>query len=130
MLRSVLAILAGPVVFGLVCVPTNWLIVKLFPGFFDEQWNTEHRGMLALLVSLTILFAGASGLAGGWIARENVMLHTAVMCLLQIGIGIMVQRQYWTVLPLWYHLTFFALLVAGIFLGGWMATLAYGDSRG
>ena len=45
MLRSVLAVLSGPVVFGLICVPTNWVIVKLFPQHFDEQWNTKNPGM-------------------------------------------------------------------------------------
>ena len=40
MLRSVLAVLSGPITYGLVCVPTNWLIVTLFPNHFDEQW--EH----------------------------------------------------------------------------------------
>jgi len=101
MLRSVLAVLSGPVVFGLISVPTNWVIVKLFPQHFDEQWNTKNPGMLVVLVSLTILFAGAAGFVGGMIAKENVILHVATMCVLQLGIGVAVQRQYWDSLPLW-----------------------------
>lgn len=121
MLRSLLAVLSGPVVFGLVCLPVNWIIVKLFPRYFDEQWNTQHTGMLVLHVSLTILYAGASGFVGGWIAKDNIMAHVAVMSVLQLGIGIFVQRQYWNILPLWYHLTFFVLLVVGIVIGGIIA---------
>lgn len=117
MLQSILAVASGPVVFGLTCVPSNWVIVKLFPSHFDDQWQTRNTGLLILLVSLTILFAGASGFVGGWIARHNVMTHAGALCVLQLAIGVAVQRQYWTVLPLWYHLSFFVLLIAGILLG-------------
>lgn len=117
MIRSVLAVLSAPVVYGIVCVPVNTLIVKLFPSHFDEQWVTRQPALLVLLVSLTVVFAGAAGFVGGWIARENVMAHAAVMCVVQFAIGIAVQRQFWDVLPLWYHLTFFVLLVVGT-LGG------------
>jgi len=65
MIRTFLAILSGPVVFGLVCVPTNGLVVTLFPTYFDPQWQTQHTGLLVLLVSLTLVFAGASGFVGG-----------------------------------------------------------------
>lgn len=124
MLRSVLAVLSGPVVFGLICVPMNWIMIKLFPDYFDEQWNTQRPGMLVVLVSLTILYAGASGFVGGWIAKDNVMAHIAVMCVLQLVIGVLVQRQYWDTLPLWYHFTFFVLLLVGIVLGGIIASVS------
>lgn len=124
MLRSVLAVLSGPVVYGVLCVPVNWLIVKLFPSQFDERWVTDNTGLLLLLVSLTIVFAGASGFVGGCIAQQNVMKHAAAMCTLQLAIGIIVQWQYWDVQPLWYHFTFFALLIAGVFLGAHLQTKA------
>ena len=117
MLRSVIAVLSGPVVFGAVCVPTNYLIVKLFPSQFDKNWVTTHTGLLALLVGLTLLYAGASGFVGASIARDHVTWHIVAMCVLQLAIGIAVQRQSWDALPLWYHYTFFALLVLGILLG-------------
>lgn len=124
MLRMVLAVLSGPVVFGLVCVPSNWLVVKLFPTHFDEQWQTRHTGLLLLLVSLTLVFAAASGFVGGWIAKQNITTAVAGLCVLQLGIGIAVQRHFWDTLPLWYHLTFFVLLLAGIILGGWLSVAA------
>jgi len=126
MLQSVLAVVVGPVVFGMVCVPSNWVVVKLFPSHFDEQWQTRHAGLLVLLVSLTLVHAGASGFAGGWIAKDRVMMHAAAMCVLQLVIGIAVQRQFWDTLPLWYHLAFFVLLVAGILLGAWLAVVLRG----
>ena len=94
MLRSVLAVVCAPIVYGLICVPTNWLVVKLFPSLFDENWMTKNNGLLVLLVSLTIVFAGASGFVGAVIARENVVYHA-------LAIGIAVQRQVWDAMPLW-----------------------------
>lgn len=125
MLRSVLAVLSGPVVFGAICVPTNFLVVKLFPSHFDKNWVTGHTGILALLVSLTVLYAGASGFVSASIARDHLLWHITAMCALQLAIGIAVQRQSWEALPLWYHYTFFVLLVLGILLGaGMQSTLA------
>lgn len=121
MIRSTLAVLSAPVVFGLVCLPTNWLIVKLFPSHFDENWLTKNTGLLVLLVSLTALFAAASEFVGAAIARKNITAHIIAICLLQLANGVGAQRQYWDVLPLWYHLTFFVLLLVGIPLGGWLA---------
>ena len=123
MLRGVLALAAGPLVYGLVCVPTNWVVVKLFPAHFDEQWQTRHTGLLVLLVSLTLMFAATSGFVSAMIARHNVMVYAAILCVLQLGIGVAVQRQYWNSLPLWYHLTFFLLLVVGILVGAWLSLL-------
>ena len=31
-MRSILAVLSAPIVYGLLCVPVNALIVKLFPS--------------------------------------------------------------------------------------------------
>ena len=119
-MRSVLAVLVGPVVYGVVCLPVNWLIVRMFPAHFDESWITENTGLLVLLVSLTIVFAGASGFVGAWIAPGNVMAHAAAMCAFFLAIGTAVQRQYWSVLPLWYHFSFFSLLIVGTPLGAWV----------
>jgi len=121
MLKTVLAVLSGPVVYGLVCVPCNWVIVKLFPSHFDERWQTQHVGLLLLMVSLTVVYGGASGLVGGSIAGEHVRMATVGLCVVQLGIGVAVQRQYWEALPLWYHLSFFVLLLAGIVAGAWLS---------
>ena len=90
-MQSVIAVLSGPVVYGAICLPVNWLILKMFPSHFDEKWITGNTGLLVLLVSLTIVFAGASGFVGAWIAPGNVMAHAAAMCALFLAIGIAVQ---------------------------------------
>jgi hypothetical protein len=118
-MQSVIAVLSGPVVYGVICLPVNWLIVKMFPSHFDEKWITRDTGILVLLVSLTIVFAGVSGFVSAWIAPGNVMVHAAAMCALQLAIGVAVQRHYWSVLPLSYHFSFFGLLIVGIPLGAW-----------
>jgi len=123
LLRSIIAVLSAPIVYGAICVPVNWLIVKLFPSHFDEHWITKNNALLLLLVSLTIFFAGVSGFVGAAIARDKIMYHSAAICILQLAIGIAVQRQYWNVLPLWYHVWFFALLVLGIPIGAWLQTI-------
>ena len=117
MLRSIIAVLSGPVVYGVLCVPIDFLVVTLFPSHFNEHWVTDHTGILALLVSLTIIYAGASGFVCAMLARHHVVSHVTAMAILQLAIGIAVQSQSWTVLPVWYHYTFFVLLISGILMG-------------
>jgi hypothetical protein len=119
-MRSVLAVLAAPIIYGAVCLPTNWLIVNIFPAHFDERWITGDTGLLFLLVSLTVVFSGASGYVGARIAPGNVMAHAAAIGALLLAIGIAAESQYWTALPLWYHLAFFGLILLGTPLGAWM----------
>lgn len=116
-MRSILAILSGPFVYGLLCLPGNWLVVQLFPSKFDEQWITTHPPLLILLVSLTIIYSFGSGLACGLIAKRNIMKHAYTMSIFQLLLGIAIQTQYWDLLPIWYHLSFFVLLVVGILWG-------------
>lgn len=114
---SVVAVLSAPFVYGVLCVPGNWLVVTLFPQHFDERWVTRRPRLLVLLLAMTVVYAGASGFVGAWIAPSAVMGHAAAMCVLQLAVGLAVQKAYWSELPLWYHLGFLALLAAGTFIG-------------
>jgi hypothetical protein len=111
MIQSVLAVLSGPVVYGLVCVPTNMLVARLFPDKFRDDLSTEHLKMQRLLILLSFIYAVCSGLVCGWLAANNIMVHVGSMSAIQLGIGIMVQRQNWNVMPVWYHYSFFGVLV-------------------
>lgn len=128
MWQGVLAVLSGPIVYGIVCVPTNWLVVRLFPSHFDENWVTRSPRLLVLLVSLTVLFAGAAGLVTVLIAGDRILWHVVALCALLVAIGVGVQRQFWDRLPLWYHLAFFVLLILGTVLGAALGGLVTGTA--
>lgn len=117
MLRSVAAVFSTPIVYGMLCVPGNWIVVQLFPQHFDENWVTSNSPLLLFMVSLTLVWAGASGLVGGYIAKRQIMKHTIVMAVLLLGIAVYVQSLYWNLLPIWYHFSLFILVVIGV-IGG------------
>ncbi len=56
------------------------------------------------------------------VARRAELRHALALGVVQLIIGILVQVQYWQVMPLWYHLSFLSLLLPGTVLGGrWRA---------
>ena len=122
MIRSILAVLAGPVVYGIIMLPVNKLVTMLAPGSFREDGTTDRVDLLILLLGLSCVYAAAGGYVGAWIARENLLAHAIAMSVLQLAIGIMVQRQFWDMLPVWYHFSFFVLLVIGTLAGFWLRT--------
>ncbi len=122
MIRSILAVLAGPVVYGIVMLPVNKLVMILAPGAFREDGTPDRVDVRILLLALSCVYAAAGGYVGAWIAQENLLAHAVAMCVLQLAIGIMVQRQFWDVLPVWYHYSFFVLLVIGTLVGFWLRT--------
>lgn len=80
-------------------------------------------------MSLTVVFAAASGYVGAWIARGRILGHILAICILQLAVGIAIQLQHWTLLPLWYHLAFFVLFVVGIILGARVRVRGGGYAR-
>ncbi|UYN90747.1 MAG: hypothetical protein KIT08_05795 [Anaerolineales bacterium] len=75
----------------------------------------RHTGALLTM----LVFAALVSLAAGYVvtlvsAGANLPLILGVILLL---VGIMVQRQYWKLMPVWYHLLFLALLVPATLFG-------------
>ncbi len=71
-------------------------------------------GVLALSIACSLAGGVAAAIAGGESAR-GAMLVTA---LLLLATGIFVQAGIWSLMPVWYHLIFLALLVPVTLLGG------------
>ncbi len=72
-------------------------------------------GVLALSIACSLAGGGvAAAIAGGESARGAVL----VTALLLLATGIFVQAGIWSLMPVWYHLIFLALLVPVTLLGG------------
>lgn len=117
MVRSILAVLAGAVVWDALYLGSNALLVSLLPGYFNLDGSTDHLGMLLLSLTLSIAFFLISGYITAAVARKNPLGHGLALGLVQLPQGIFAQSQYWDLLPLWYHLLFLGLLVPCTVLG-------------
>lgn len=119
MLRSILAVLAAPLVYGALSVPLNQLVLKLFPRHVDGD-TTRHPGILALLLVLSGGYNIASGYTVGWIASHHPYYHLYPAIALNLAIGILVTVQYWNKIPVWYHVSFLLSLPLFMALGLWL----------
>ncbi len=75
-------------------------------------------GPLVGAIGLSVICSLAAGFAAAAIAgpRARTALFVTSVLLLLTGIG--VQAGIWSLMPLWYHLIFLALIVPVVMLGG------------
>ena len=118
MLRSIGSVVAGFCLWTVLWLASNAGLTAGLPGTFREDGSVESGGVLMVILALSVVFSIAAGYATAGLARTAPMKHVLALGLLQLVVGIFVQSQYWTVMPLWYHLAFLALLIPGIFVGG------------
>ena len=71
-------------------------------------------GVLGLSIACSLAGGVAAAIAGGERARGAVLGNA----LLLLATGIFVQAGLWSLMPVWYHLIFLALLVPMTLLGG------------
>ena len=119
MLTDILAIVAGFALWSVLWLGGNRLVTGLFPGAVKEDGSIDHAGALAAL----LVFAALVSLAAGYVvplvsAGANLPL---ILGGLLLFVGILVQRQYWNLMPLWYHIFFLALLIPAVVYGAGLA---------
>jgi hypothetical protein len=117
MIRSILSVLAGIAVWGLLWVGGNSALAVAMPGSFDANGVTSSSGVLFLILVYSIFLSVLAGWATAVIARRSPTRHALALGLIQLLIGIAAQAAYWELMPLWYHLPFLALLIPGNLLG-------------
>jgi len=90
-------------------------ITRMLAGLESGEARAED-----LLLSILVYSVALSVLAG-WltatIARTKPTRHALALGALQLAFEIAAQAAYWSLMPLWYHLPFLALLIPGNLLG-------------
>lgn len=120
-MRTVLAILAGFVLWTVLFLGGNALLTTLAPDAFNEDGSTDSGVLLAILLLLTVLYSVLSGFVTARIAQKNQSRSGLLLGILLLLVGIGVQLQFWDVLPVWYNLAFLALLLPGAWAGARLA---------
>jgi hypothetical protein len=117
MLNTVLAIVAGFIIWSAIWLGGGPLVAKLFPGALAKDGSTKHTGYLLAALALSVVASLASGYAAQWIAEDGSMNPQLILGVVLLLVGIMVQRQYWKSMPVWYHLLFLAAIIPAVLLG-------------
>ena len=117
MSRSILSVIGGFVLWTVLWLSSNGTLTAIMPRQFRADGSTENSVILALMLAMSVVFSIAAGYVAVLIARRSEMRHAWALGILQLVVGIFVQSQYWSVMPVWYHVIFLALLLPGILAG-------------
>lgn len=111
MLRSVLAAVAGVVVWGLIAVALNYVIVWTVPGYAAAMpsRNFDMTMMLARLADSTVALLVAAYVTMR-IAR-GAALASWILAGLLLVLFVPEHIHIWTQFPIWYHAYFLASLI-------------------
>lgn len=115
--RSIASILAAPLVYGMICVPTLGVLMSSFPELVNEAGGTYDIPLTLASELVQLLVLVLCGYLSALIAGREEMKHALAVMGVMLAIGISVQLSYWDSMPVWHHFVFFACIVVGIFLG-------------
>lgn len=115
MVRLVLAIVLAPIFWGIFMFVGNLVIFRVYPEAADG--SSAPVGYLIMAVIGSVIYSLATGLCSAAVAGGQVRVAGIGAGVAVLLVGVAVQLSYWDALPVWYHLTFLALLVPCTMLG-------------
>jgi hypothetical protein len=118
--RSVLAVLSGAILWSLLWISTINAIAAAAPEFIVTGRYIGHVGVLLTFLAASVVYSVAAGYVTGSVAKTRAVQHAVVLGVLQMVLGIGFQVQSWELMPVWYHLSFLALLLPGNVYGAWL----------
>ncbi len=118
MLKIALGVIVGFLVWSILWVGFDALLRAVLTSY-DESVKamTFSSLMLILLLVLSAVVSTISGFIAALISKENSK-SPLILGILLLIVGVIVQMGVWDKIPLWYHLTFWILLVPMTVLGG------------
>lgn len=117
MLRSIVAVVVGFLLWTVLWLGSNSILTIVTPDSFNEDGSTDRVGIFILLLILSALFSVIAGYTTAWIARINGMRSALILGIILLLVGIFVQIQFWDLFPIWYNLIFLVLLLPATLLG-------------
>jgi len=119
MIRIILGVIVGFIVWSVVFVGGEALLRAIAPGVVAPPEVTYFDTVSVLLGYLvrSMIASILAGLTAVLVSAENSKTPL-ILGIVLLAVGIMVQMAAWSVLPVWYHLVFLALLIPMTILGG------------
>jgi len=129
MVRIILGVITGFIVWSIVWVGSDALLNAFSPDWYGKYINEFHKaaetgqpfatkpGMSVMALVLSCICSIAAGFTAALIAKENKKSSLILGILLFIT-GVAVEISFWNYLPIWYHILFLFLLIPMTILGG------------
>ena len=118
MLKKLTGVVVGFLVWSVLWIGSEFVVTAVAPGIAPgEDLSNVTTVYLALKLILSVVFSIASGYLAATVSGENSK-SPKVLGIVLLAVGIGVQVSIWTLLPVWYHISFLVLLLPATVFGG------------
>lgn len=116
-MRATLAIIAGYAAWTIVWLTGNSMLrtVGVLPT--DTTARIDSPGALSTLIGISIVCSIAAGTIARAISRSSSNHPVLILAFLLLLTGVAVQWSLFQLMPIWYHVTFLALLIPMVLVG-------------
>jgi len=122
MMRAIVAVVAGYAAWTVLWLGGNALLFGEASRVMGEGQVFSTSTTLFGVIVLSIVCSVVAGLTAARIAADKAAGAVIVVALLLLATGIGVQSGVWSLMPVWYHLVFLALIVPVTVAAGRFAT--------
>ena len=117
-LRSILAIVAGFLLIGLLSIGTDGVVHSIRPDIFGPNNSTSNVPYLVI----AIIYVGVYATFGCWLAAtlagRRPMLHALILGALGLIFNLAAVGAMWSLFPHWYTVVSLLLVMPYAWLGG------------
>lgn len=116
--RSILAVVAGFVVIGVLAMGTDAVLRATVPGIFGPGDRVDSVPWLLLMQAYVFAYATFGCWLTARLAPDRPMRHALILGALGLAFNIAGSIALWDKMPVWYHLVALALVMPAAWLGG------------
>ena len=117
-LRVMAAVLAGAATWAVLWNLGTRIAQAALPGLLQPEEPITHAGVLLAYVGYSVCLSLLAGFITARTAGRQPMPAVWALATLQLALGLYFEISYWSMLPVWYHLVFLALIVPATVFGG------------
>lgn len=121
LVRSIIAIVTGFVVIGLLAVGTDAMVRSAVPGIFGPNGRVDDVAWLLLIQGYVFAYATFGCWLCARIAPNRPMRHALILGVLGLAFNVAGTVAKWDTAPAWYHVVALALVMPAAWLGGRLA---------
>ncbi len=118
MLRSIVAIVVGFVLIGMLAMGTDMIVMQAFPAQFDEAGRTQNLTILMLMAAYVAVYAITGCYVTARLAPSRPMMHALILGALGLVMNIVATISLWGTAPAWYHILNLLLVMPYAWIGG------------
>lgn len=116
--RTIGAVLAGAIAWAILWLGGTAAAQAAFPTIIQPDQPLTHMGALLSYILYSVGLSILAGFTTAAAAGRSPMPAVWILCALQLTLGVIAEVSYWSLLPVWYHLVFLALIVPATAYGG------------